>query len=898
MILEFQLSSDTLGRIVRNLLHNIDLCVKDSFTFLNNQWMIDRILVLPTTSLGRQPASVTIHVNDYPLTLEGCSKAVLAQPLQLNIVKVSDLTANGPSPTTPAFSPQFTILLDITASVENGEAILQFSFNSIDFETTQPETFKALIDPATQTWIQNLVGSKVPPVKRKIDVIENLQSIPILKDILLSTTNAGVTASKGGEILLLRVEMNGAAEQVPDWRNFYTYYNRNLVGTGNWAMLIDKDILILAIKKTIGASLADVKDKFALDGGINVSWKPAVGPVFDIEFSGEVIDACTCLWGEIDVNVDVSTTIDLQAGSADTIYMGATTTYDSNDLEVACCALTATAFWPVVGLIYMGKDEASINLGTYLLGYVLSPLGFSFIAVCVLAGNQSITKYLTLPGGCKKVDDETFSCQWPFAINMGAFGGMFHLTGVSAQSEGPVLSGTTSGISELNDPQLAMKSLNQFAWHLGGSCNIGFSPQLTGGILYNDVAFGSIFKVCDVAVLEDPLHIFKIVKVGELGTTVRAVLSNAYLANPYPCKLQIVSNGGVRIITLAPAKEITEQEVAQLQGELSVAETLCHALSISVPIKIIKWMQPDPPYPFTIENGQIWQAVIAELTEGESVDLLIQGRVMATAFPNGRGVAQLSLWSEGQDYHDEIGLRLNVSGTHPAPAERDERKRHVSVKQSQLVLRSQVAFAGNFEEMAFSEIAGQSILSIRTSDGEVRYDVTVPDFPSLWSSRIGGGLALREVCARYDFNILHEGEELRIVDREGSTLSTIPCPSPGLVAVVRDYLFVARTEGVEAYKLSRQATLERVSVSKLAVEGITRIEPVRIAGVKRALGLIDRTGITRIIDVSDLSNVNEIGRYFHTPWFVEARRSGQMFGKLASDRRHISIYEVQWVIDS
>ena len=82
MLFEFQLSSDTLGRIVRNLLHNTDLCVKDPFKFLNNDWMVDRILVLPTTPLRRAAASAQIHVNAYPLTLEGCSKAVLAQPLQ------------------------------------------------------------------------------------------------------------------------------------------------------------------------------------------------------------------------------------------------------------------------------------------------------------------------------------------------------------------------------------------------------------------------------------------------------------------------------------------------------------------------------------------------------------------------------------------------------------------------------------------------------------------------------------------------------------------------------------------------------------------------------------------------------------------------------------------------
>lgn len=858
MLLEFQLSSDTLGRIVRNLLHNIDLCVKEPFDFQNMPLMVDRILVLPETILRRAPATFQINVNDSPLTLDGCSKAVLAQPLQFNLVPVSSLKTNGENPTPPILSPQLTILIDITASVAKGEASLQFSFNSIDFEATKPDAVKALLENDKKNNghieddIESRVSARVPTITQKIDVVKNLQSVPILKGIPLAITNAGVTASEDGNRLLLRVEVNGAKQQALDWQAFYTTYNRNMVGDGNWAMLIDKGIIIPTIKNMISASLADAKDSFSLDGGIDVSWTPSVGPIFEIAFSGEVIDACTCAWQEQDVDVDVSSTLVLEAGSSDTLYMGVNTTYDANDAEVACCALTASAFWPVVGLIYLGKDDGGLNFGTYLLGYVLSPIGFTFMAVCQFAGDKSITDYLSLPGECTKNDDEMFSCHWPFKLNMGAFGGTYHLTKVSAEKEGPVLSGTTAGITDLSDPELAIKSMGQFAWNLGGSCSTGFAPQLTAHLLYYNVGFGTIFKICDVSVLEadDPQHVFKVVKVGTYGATVRAVLSSAYLANPYPCNLQIVSNGGVRIITLPPPKDITEQEKTKLQDDLSTAKKLCYAVSITVPKTIIKWMQPDPSEPITIDNAQIWQVVVAELTNGESVDLLVHDRVMASAIAGGRGVAHVSFWSDGQEYHDEIALQLNAPGSRPASTERDVRGRHVSVKQTQLILQSRIGFAGDFEDMAFVKNEGRTLLSIRTSEREVQYDVSIPQFPYLMSSLMRTGVT-REAVVRDGLHVFHDGEEAA-----------------------------------------------RVVMASVATEGVVHLEGVKLAGFKRAVAVSDRSRITRILDLSDRNKATEIGRYFHIPWFIAARRSGHIFGKLAADGKHISLYDVQRVIDS
>jgi hypothetical protein len=41
-----------------------------------------------------------------------------------------------------------------------------------------------------------------------------------------------------------------------------------------------------------------------------VSWKPST-PGLDVTFNGDVINACTCFWSTIDVNVDVTVTVRL-----------------------------------------------------------------------------------------------------------------------------------------------------------------------------------------------------------------------------------------------------------------------------------------------------------------------------------------------------------------------------------------------------------------------------------------------------------------------------------------------------------------------------------------------------------------------------------------------------------
>ena len=200
MFFEFQLSSDTLARIFRNQLHSLHLSVADSFSYAGMSLMVNRILILNTTSLRRMPSDVNFQVDGNKQTIQGF-KAVIAQPLKFELVSEADLISNGPTPSTPIFSPELTILIDVTASEEivvdkNNKdkeistAQILFSFNSIEWGQ-----YDQIIDDATKQQIENIISSRVKPIKRQLDtgsIDSLLDGVPLL------ITNAGATASSDG----------------------------------------------------------------------------------------------------------------------------------------------------------------------------------------------------------------------------------------------------------------------------------------------------------------------------------------------------------------------------------------------------------------------------------------------------------------------------------------------------------------------------------------------------------------------------------------------------------------------------------------------------------------------------------------------------------------------------
>jgi hypothetical protein len=876
MLLEFQLSSDVIGRVIRTQFHHADLCLPQTFQLGGEERMVNNIQVLESTDLSRADGTFPVETQAGATTVSG-SGAIVTQPLQIDIVKVSALQANGAAPTAPSNSPTVEVLIDVAAVVEEGQAVLRFSFREIDFGI-----LAALVDEPTRAQIQAAVAAKVPPVSRPID----LSSVAaVATGIDFTPVNAGVTATSAGEALVIRVEVGGAPASAAGWGVFYTTYDRVLTGGGGWALLVDKDLLEQSISSRIAGQLASESGKFSLEGGVSAAWNPGAGPVFDVSFSGEVIDACICLWGEIDLDVDVASTVTLQVPSTDVLRTHIHTTYDASDLEVFCCALTGALFWPVVGLVYLGKGD--VNFGEYLLGIVGGPLGV-FIAACVAAGGQSVADEMDLEGDCVKVDDETVQCTNAVGVSMPGLG-VFRLASVSARNDGPVLAGPAELTAEPKAPKLNVTAVLPFSWYLGGGCKGGFFPALSGQVNYANAVPGSMLKICQVTVLDDPHDAYATLSVSAGVITISPSLTPAYLAAPYPCRLRIVSNGGVRIITLEPAQQITPQEQEKLQSAAIHAKVAkCYMTVVDVPWVIMKkeWL-PYPPPDFEI--AQIWQMVVSELEPGDSVELLgVRDTPLAVARPNARGVALVSHWAEGPGLLDAVGLGVRVGDLGGRQA-----RRHVAMHQVQLVLRSRLALRGEFAGLEFARSGTRTLLSVRTTAGEAAYDVTTPAMPLV--ARAAGGAARGRGAGRV--RVSHHENQVHVADWEGNLLSTLEGIVHKAVTAVHDFLFVLRDEDVEAYDVRGGSLSEKILLERLARGGATRIERVKVPGVRRALALVGRDGATRVVDASSVTDVREIGRYHARPWFLDAERHGKLLARLSADGRHVALYEVTAVRD-
>ena len=132
---------------------------------------------------------------------------------------------------------------------------------------------------------------------------------------------------------------------------------------------------------------------------------------------------------------------------------------------------------------------------------------------------------------------------------------------------------------------------------------------------------------------------------------------------------------------------------------------------------------------------------------------------------------------------------------------------------------------------------------------------------------------------------------------EGNVIKSIDSEFTANAVVGRDHVYFIQEKNLEAFSLSNPAKSETIHLSTVTSEKFVRIDSVHIAGVKQALCLTDRTGMSKIIDVSNLHSPSEIASYFHTPWFVNSSRSGGLFTKLSNDLRSISIYELEQVIE-
>jgi hypothetical protein len=737
MFIEFQFNATKYARLIRNRIRERKMCYGEKIALSNgSEVMIDRIEVVSSTVISKQP-----HIH---LVWHGANQhaipgqiIVLTQPVRLHVVSYSQLIVNDIAATNPIQQPQIDVVLHLSAFTnDKGKAFLKTEFNHIDFGPLSDQ-----IPANVKSQIQSELTSVMPSGNTQIN-LGDLKDL--MKGVDFKVSNAGLTANNSGQIFFLRVELNGASNPVNDWDNFYNSGLTDRRGGRDWAILLDQSLLKQSIKANITTTLEEKEDKFKKEGNVSVSYS-ASGPKFTVQFSGEVIDACTCLWGELDVDTDVTSTVKLSVPSANTLRTRVETSYDASDIDTLCCAMTAATFWPVVGIIYMSNEK--INFGEYVLGWVGGPLGV-LIASLVEAGSQGTSQYVgNLGGTCTKVNDTVVQCDDTLSFDSISFGAEFTATHINGIAHGPVLSGSMQVPADQGMPSIQNIVKSEFSWKLSGSCSKGYHPKLSAAIRFAK-GFNPKTRLCGVSIDHDPALMFATMNVKNETNEVLIDINplfvkDNYAANPYDCVVRMVTTGGIRVINLGQPEDMTDEQKNNFQLQGIKAKVNCIKAINKLPKALEVFWLVDPP-PFD-KVAQIWQIVVSGMKAGENAALIAgRGQILTSIQPNSHGAAHLSVLLDGKSVAEKLTLQVDGS----AQTLNSRNARSLSVKQISLIEQASIPFGREPDFISFAGSFDKPVLELYRAGSLTTVDLTVPSRPkfldtSILNTRISTGIVLQ-----------------------------------------------------------------------------------------------------------------------------------------------------------
>ena len=207
----------------------------------------------------------------------------------------------------------------------------------------------------------------------------------------------------------------------------------------------------------------------------------------------------------------------------------------------------------------------------------------------------------------------------------------FVATHIAALPGGPLLGGHISSTPSFQWGNFSI-TLSKLSWRVTGSCRSGFVIEQSGGLML--YRHGGV-AVCSYRVIDDPLQVFNLVGEelgGPLEIRVYPNLTPAYLQDPYPCRILIATNVGVRIVSLGVAANIGREEAAGLETLAEIREGSCPLM-----VEVFHWQMEaewlvDPPSDLT-RWTEIWQVIVTQLTEFETVSLADKGGQLGYALP-------------------------------------------------------------------------------------------------------------------------------------------------------------------------------------------------------------------------------------------------------------------------
>jgi hypothetical protein len=729
------MSGAVFTRVVRNRLRAIPLGVDLSLPDPEGGLVVlDRIVIGDSTILQREQTvdystglpQVTNTATQVVWSLSPTNYASFTVPyvqvkqeVKVLLVREADLLKNGPAPTPPfrtlTIFPVFNISLTAANQTQGGGPLtLSYALAYVDFGLPG-----LLLDDAQRAQITQIVGGvKIEPA------VVDLGAMTKLLNRKVSAINAGIACDPAGTRVALRADFDIHSSPIAIDKTFFEAGPADLLAGKEWAMLMDANALAQEATKRVKDAL-EAKSNLRILSNPEGSWD-AAETTLRVTAKIKLIGACPGIGDDIDMDVRLDLGARFSVSAADHLvshYQLDSQTTDPG--QVFGCALTGALLYPFAGAALF--EDKKIGLLDYVGGIAFGPF-FSFGQLVGVINAQKLEDDISKSLGdtCHKLNDSEYECT--SVVNLviqlvPMLNSRFVLDQTHGVPEGLVLSGPVANLGELFLGSIGDIGQRPFEWQILGSCTgNGKNNFRVGNEAKIVVAYTPPAKVITARILQN----------AETGYAL-AINDNELTITPSdppaaaPCRIRLITNRGVRTITIPAAKPITDAERNALKTALLGAGLTCFYWEKQfTTLEKVLW-GVDPSF-HVIDEGAVrqWQILLKALDPSSRLTVRTpDGVTVATGRPSRGGTLHLSLMFADRGGPPELGLQLDRPGQNGAsPVE-------MSVQQTLYNLRTSVPVSGDLRRVEFNGSLRRPQLGVRTDRESSRWDVSAPLAPQL-----------------------------------------------------------------------------------------------------------------------------------------------------------------------
>jgi hypothetical protein len=950
MIIELQIDSKTLIASFREQMRQKLACQLFEFSFLNTLWRVTGY-ELGDTKLRRSQKSdgnACIHVGAPNVVTPMAIRPIrLTQHLIVNTCGTNELVAaNG------KLGPIVPLHMDLVFILETDccGSMRQICFRYAGLDPSLPD-------------IEAAIGNRIPTV------CVDLPIDGVLAQVLpggLPLINSHLTLGSRDELVVIRMEFwqpswgtetGDPARVFSYWTRFYAgIVSDHLLPAEHWSVFVDQHVIVHQVQTLIRESFVG-STKTRLHSGPSGTWinNGGIGRV-SVSFNADSIDACRCFTKEIDVNADITLDVDTTVKVPNTLHQDVWVDVSPDFWDATCCIATAALFWPIVGAEQFTKQN--VNQGEYLAGFL------PFVAfIGALAQVLDASSKPDPPTGFSKDDEDGEHLFRDQIIDLGTnptFGTMTLTTARAVDDEQitgirGLLTAGTLAIAARRYPTLADIGVSEMSWGGGGRCSRVLSARALFHLEATLPGEQVFLELCGFDIIDDPTNSFRNAVTYERDSGNRHWLnivvpiwnfSKDYWNAPYPCRIVVRTNGGIRIVSVAPPPVLSAEEAERLGREVQFRfVNECYLPKYRI-FEELEW----PINPVLETPGiYLWQIVVRGLPAGESLGIagtrnVALGTAMVTAgrealvsliAPHTGSGAPLTFRRMGVGRQVQTlagdGPAVSVRSETPAdqtatPTLRIRSDREVIIRQTRLLPGAQIGLPGACRQLGKQMLRGKPLLLAVTAGMIQAFDVrdprrptaawavaaagvrgVIPFFGQLFAWTDDGVLPLRELqaeapsgfrrCERPQilgcavaggrFWILRDCMLLGY-DEKRCEVARTEAPGALGLAAAGDWLVLSDRDGVTVLDPanpdpSTSPKVRNDTCDLMRLLPVPALAPHPMVATHRS----DHTALLRVTG----SGMEEIARYTSTPWFIDAVRIGRVLAFPSADGHGVTLSE-------